>query len=70
MQAVKGEVSTAQKADAMPDQLKTINIFQNEGKSPEVKFKGLLGAQFGIQAGRIFWPIILKHCHASSSTSC
>ena len=35
-------------------------IFQNEGKSPEVKFKGLLGAQFGIQAGRIFWPFIFE----------
>ena len=60
MQAVQGEVPTAQKANAMPDQLKTMNIFQNEGKSPEVKFKGLLGAQFGIQAGRIFWPIMLN----------
>ena len=67
MQAVKGEVPTAQKANAMPDQLKTMNIFQNEGKSPEVKFKGLLGAQFGIQAGRIFWPFILKHSHIALS---
>ena len=66
MQAVQGEVPTAQKANAMPDQLKTINIFQNEGKSPEVKFKGLLGSQFGIQACRIFWPIILKYSRSHS----
>ena len=52
----------------MPDQLKTMNIIQNEGKSPEVKFKRLLGAQFGIQAGRIFWPIILMHSYIPSSS--
>ena len=43
-----------------------ITFYKNEGESPEVKFKGLLGAQFGIQAGRIVWTIILKHSRSHS----